>query len=330
MITAKAILVTGVGVVAVGEAKVPEPGPGEVLVKAAYTCVSPGTELRCLAGKEQGSDQHPFVPGYSLTGVVEAVGDGVTLPIGTPVYCAGTGKCETRRQWGGHISHAVLAANGAFPLPDGVDLKQASLAALAAIAYHGVRLSRPQPHESVAVVGLGPIGQLSARLHAATGARTVGVDLAPGRVRALREVGVEAVEAGADMNAAVRALLPDGADVVVDCTGSPAVTAKAIELARELGWAEPFPTGPRFVVQGSYPDSFTLPYRGVFQREMTILVPRNRDATDTRTVLRLMATGQLRAVDLITETYRPEDAPEAYARLKDPNGGLLTMAFDWR
>jgi len=48
---------------------------------------------------------------------------------------------------------------------------------LAAIAYRGVRLARPKPHETVAVIGLGAIGLLAAQLHAQSGARVVAADL---------------------------------------------------------------------------------------------------------------------------------------------------------
>lgn len=51
---AHAIVFTGVGQAAVTETEIPSPGPGEVLVETAYTAISPGTELRCLAEAQPG------------------------------------------------------------------------------------------------------------------------------------------------------------------------------------------------------------------------------------------------------------------------------------
>jgi NADPH:quinone reductase-like Zn-dependent oxidoreductase len=45
--------------------EIPEPGVGEVLLEVEYTLISPGTELRCRAGKQDGA-VFPFIPGYSL------------------------------------------------------------------------------------------------------------------------------------------------------------------------------------------------------------------------------------------------------------------------
>ncbi len=330
MIYAKALLFSGVDTVGIGAVEVPEPGPGEVLVETLYSCISPGTELRCLSGTKDGSDNWPYIPGYAMTGTVVAVGDGVRIPVGTRVYCDGTRKVNVRRQWGGHISHAVLEEDNIYPLPDGLSPRDASLAALVAITYHGVRLSYPQPQETVAVVGLGPIGQLSARLHAITGARVIGGDLSPVRVKALESVGVEALVTSGGLAASFRQRLPEGADVVVDCTGAPGVIQQAIEIARDLPWDDSPTPGPRYVIQGSYGGDFSLPYSPAFMREMTFLLPRNRQPRDVRTVLNLMASGKLKVADLISDIRPPEDAPAVYAALKDPNSGLLTAAFQWR
>ncbi|GAB4469320.1 MAG: hypothetical protein OHK0029_41910 [Armatimonadaceae bacterium] len=330
MIQAKAILVTGVGQVTVGAAEVPEPGPGEVLVEAAFSCISPGTELRCFAGEQPGSENVPYIPGYAMTGTVAAVGADVQVPVGTPVFCGGTRKVNHHRLWGAHISHAVMEEGALFPLPDGLGLKEASVAALASIAYHGIRLSRTQPHEKVAVVGLGAIGQLSARLHAITGAQVVGADLAPSRVEALKAAGVGALVPQGSLAESFRTVFPEGADVIVDATGSPGVLPHALEIARELSWDDRVLGGPRYLVQGSYADSFSIPYNPAFQREMTFLVPRNRQRIDGETVISLMAQGKLNVADLITQTLPPEECATAYADLQNPESGALTIAFQWR
>jgi 2-desacetyl-2-hydroxyethyl bacteriochlorophyllide A dehydrogenase len=322
----KALLVTAPDTLTVGEVEVPEPGPGEALVEAVYTGVSPGTEFRAMSGRQPGMPPFPFIPGYGLAGRVVRTGPDTKIPVGTPV--SGANRC-----WGAHIAHAVRPERDLLPLPETVSLKDASLLRLAAIAYHGVRLSHAQPHETVAVVGLGPIGQLSARLHAVTGARVLATDLSEDRCALARAFDVTAIPAGNDMISAVRAYLPDGqdgADVVVDATGSPAVLATSVQLARSLPWDDSPASGARFLVQGSYPADVPVPYQEVFQRELTLLFPRSDQPRDLHAVLDLMCRERLIISDLISAETTPEQASAAYRTLQDPASGWLTMAVRWR
>jgi 2-desacetyl-2-hydroxyethyl bacteriochlorophyllide A dehydrogenase len=325
---ARTILFTGVGQVALAETTIPDPGPGEVLVEAAYTCVSPGTELRCLAGQQDGGDVWPFIPGYALTGVVVARGPGATLAEGTRVFCAGTERAGHRRLWGGHVSHAVLPERVAYVLPPEVDLLDGSLANLAAVAYHGARVARTAPGEEVAVVGLGSIGQLAARCHAIVGGRVVAADRSPQRVELARRAGVEAVVASGSLAEAFAPYQPQGADVVVDATGLPAVLPGALALVRPLPWGDGPLGSARYVVQGSYPADFAVPYQAAFVKELSFLIPRGAHPADLRAVIGLMAEGRLPVGDLVA-IRSVEQAPEVYATLRDSPGELLTVAFAW-
>lgn len=327
---AQAVLFTGIHTVTVDQTEVPDPSHGEVLVQVAYSCISPGTELRCLAGQQPNSSPLPYIPGYSAAGTIVARGAGVSLKEGTPVFCGGTHHASHHRMWGGHISHVVKPETQVFPLPDGIDLLDASAAKLAAIAYRGVRLSKPQPHETVAVIGLGPIGQLSARLHHLTGAHVVAADLSAERVELARAAGVEAVVPTDGLQAAYARVFHDGADVVVDATGAVPVLGQAIGLAKSPPWDDSLAPGSRLVIQGSYPGDFAVPYQEAFMKELTLLIPRDQQPRDLRTVLDLMQRGRLVVRDLIGEVLLPEDAPRIYDGLRANKSGLLTAAFRWR
>lgn len=323
----RAILFTAPSQVEVRDIHLPQPGPGEALVETAFSVVSSGTELRCLAGKQTGA-VFPFIPGYSLAGTVIAVGEGTTIPPGTRVFCTGTAHANVSRTWGGHVAHAVKREEQLFPLPEGVELPDAAITHLAAIAYHGLRLNKPQPHEQIAVIGLGAIGQLAARLHAMTGAHTVAADLSPQRVALAREAGLEAF-VPRDL-AEFRAYFPQGADSVVDATGVPALVAEGIAVARDLGWDDAPTPGARYVIQGSYAADFSIPYDAAFRKELTFLFPRDCQPRDFRAVLNLLRRGLLRVRDLIGETVEPEDAPRIYAALQARDSRLITAAFRWR
>ena len=249
-----AILFTAANEIALGSFELPEPGPGELLLQTRYTCVSPGTELRVLSGKQADLPAWPLIPGYALVGEVVARGAGTQIAEGTLVFCTGIGRSNLARTWGGHVAHAVISEERAFLIPAGVDPIEAAMAKLAAIAYHGARLSHPRPDETVAVVGLGPIGQLAARIHAAMGARVVAADVSARRVAEAQAARLEAYVVHGTLRDTLGATIPGGADVVVDATGAPHVIAQAFELAREMGWGDGAATSARYLVQGSYAD----------------------------------------------------------------------------
>jgi hypothetical protein len=327
---ARCLLVTSVDAIEAGECELPAPGPGEVLIETSYSGISPGTELRALAGKQDGMPQYPFIPGYSLSGVVVETGPGCALPIGARVHTSGTRHASVNRLWGGHISHAVRAEREVYRIPDNVDLRDAALTRLLAIAYHGVRLSHPAAHETVAVVGLGPIGQLSARLHGVSGAQVVAADLSPERVDRARAAGVEAFVLEGDLVEGFQRYFPTGADVVADSTGAKSVLPQSIELAKIPAWGDGPLAPSRFLIQGSYPGDIMLPYNVAFLREAQILFPRDCQPGDIEAVLDLLHRERLKVADLRETVRRPEEAPETYAELKSAKSGMLTAIFDWK
>jgi 2-desacetyl-2-hydroxyethyl bacteriochlorophyllide A dehydrogenase len=200
---------------------------------------------------------------------------------------------------------------------------------MAAITYRGVRLSRPQPDESVAVIGLGMIGSLAARLYAASGARVVAADLASQRVAIAQEAGIEALVVQGSLADTFAQALPEGADVVVDATGVPHVLAEAVTIAKEKAWDDSAELGARIVIQGSYSADVCLPYDTAFAKELSFYVPRDVQPCDVRAVLELMASGALNLDGIISAIRSPETAPETYAELAQSETKLMTVAFKW-
>ncbi|GEM_PF-456616 len=323
----RALLFRGVNEVGVGQAVFPQPEGDQALVEVLYSAVSPGTELRCLRGQQPNAPAYPYIPGYSSVGRVIAVGADAGIAPGTLVFSGGTEKADYAILWGGHSSHVVKASSKLMPIPDGVDPRQAVLAKLAAIAYHGVRLGRAQPHEEVLVVGLGAIGQLSARLHTLTGARVVALDRAGDRVAVAHHAGIEAYTTDDGVLPAARRALPHGADVLVDATGVPAVLAHVLHLGRDIPWDDSLMPGSRLLIQGSYPGDVPLDYDTAFRKELTIVTPRDNQPRDIAAVLNFMARGQLNVDDLASQIAAPDDAPAIYDALA--SGEMLTALFDW-
>jgi 2-desacetyl-2-hydroxyethyl bacteriochlorophyllide A dehydrogenase len=326
---AKAVVATAVSQVEVQEVELPDPGAGEVLFETRYSCISPGTEMRTLGGKQAGA-RFPLIPGYAMLGRVVRRGPGVTIEEGTLALLAGTKYAAgVNLCWGGHVSHAVADAERLFEISEDIDPIQAVAAKLASIAYHGLRLARPLPEENVAVIGLGCIGHCAAKLYAATGAHTVACDMSPKRVARATAAGLTAVVAGPSLRETFAEYFPHGADVVVDCTGAPQVLPHAIEVGRMLPWGNHEMRGPRLIIQGSYADGFSLPYDPAFMREMSLYVPRNEQMRDRTIVLELIQRGTLSLLSIISDVRKPEEAQATYTDLATPDTDLMTVVYAW-
>ncbi|MBA3322767.1 MAG: zinc-binding alcohol dehydrogenase, partial [Pyrinomonadaceae bacterium] len=123
--------------------------------------------------------------GYSAAGVVAAVGEGVTnLGVGDRVACAGTNYAT-------HAEMLSVPRNLCVRLPDAVDFEAGAFGALGAIALQGVRLAELTLGESVAVIGLGLLGQLTVQLLRANGCRVFGLDLDESKIALAKLHGAE-------------------------------------------------------------------------------------------------------------------------------------------
>lgn len=324
----KALYVYDVNKIEIRQTEIPEPSADELLIKVEYSAVSPGTELRCMSGKGE-SDGFPYVPGYSLAGTVVKCGSRVKLREGAKIFSSGTEKCEVRTQWGGHIQYAIATEKNIIELPENFELLDATIARLAAISYHGVRFSQPRDGLKVVVAGLGPIGQLSARIHHALGADVVGGDINEARIALLRKHGIKAVNTSSGIESAFKEFFHDGADVIVDATGVPSLAPELIKVAQDLPWNDNPTEGAKYLIQGSYSADFPLPYKATFMKELSFYVPRNMQKPDYLSVMNLVLDGKLVLSDLASEIIAPENAQIAYDKLRNKKEISGTIVFKW-
>jgi bacteriochlorophyllide a dehydrogenase len=328
---AKAVIFSAVNKVELTDFEQRQPAGSEILIETAYSSISPGTELRCLSGKEKNAGAFPFVPGYATSGRVIAAGPESLIVAGSRVFCSGTDVAgHLGISWGGQVSHAICDSDAAVELPDALEFKQASLIALAGIPYHGMRLARPVAGEKVVVCGLGAIGQFSARLFALSGADVVGIDISASRVKLLRESGVKALQVKADYETELKTLQPDGADIIVDATGRSNMAEILMPFAKDIPWDNTPEVGARYVIQGSFSGTAEIPYMEAFNREISLLFPRDNQKRDKLAVANLMSRGILNSENIISKTVAPEAAADAYHSLQENPEENLTVIFDWQ
>jgi len=121
--------------------------------------------------------------GYSSAGVVAAAGSGAgEFAVGDRVACAGAGYAN-------HAELVYVPHNLAVKVPDGVSMEAAAFTTVGAIALQGLRQAEVAMGDTVAVIGLGLVGQLTVQLLKAAGCRVVGVDIDPRRLELARACG---------------------------------------------------------------------------------------------------------------------------------------------
>ena len=273
----------------------PQAGPGRVLVRNAFSLVSAGTEramvslarssmlgkarqrpdlvrqvinkarqegLASTYQKAMGRLDRLSPLGYSCAGTVVALGAGVTdLQVGDRVACGGAGYAN-------HAEVVSVPRNLIARVPDDARLEDAAFTTLGAIALHGVRQAQPTLGETVAVIGLGLVGQLTAQLLKANGCIVLGMDLDVGRCKLAEHLGCDGV-AGSDE--ALAALVSErtegaGADAVLIAASTKAngPIQLAAEISRDRG---------RVVVVGLV--GLAVPRRPFYDKELDLRLSRS-------------------------------------------------------
>ncbi|MFD5461631.1 NADP-dependent oxidoreductase [Kitasatospora sp. NPDC127059] len=206
--------------------ELPAPGPGQVRVAVRAVGVNP-LDHKLRGGELDGffPITFPAVPGYELSGVVEAVGAEVTgFAPGDEVFGALMG--------GGYAEHALLAAAELVHKPATLSWEEAAAIPVAAETSERVlTLLGVRSGETLLVHGAaGGVGTLLLQFARARGITVVGT-ASEANHDYLRELGAIPVTYGEGLAERVRAVAPDGVDRVLDAAGKGGVLPLSIELA---------------------------------------------------------------------------------------------------
>lgn len=274
--------------------------------------------------------------GYSAAGVVvESLCD--EFAPGDRVACAG----------GGYASHAEVIAvprNLAVKIPEGVSYDEAAFTTLGAIALQGVRQAKVNLGESVAVIGLGLLGQLTVQLLKAAGCRVIGLDINERQFDLAREFGADAlaVSGPAAANAVESFTRGIGCDAVIITAGTSSNDPMtfAIQAARKRG---------RVVVVGAV--GMDIPRSPFYEKELDITIScsygpgrydplyeeegqdypvgyvRWTEGRNMEAVLDLVAARKLNVERIITHRIPITEAERAYdlvtGKIQEPYMGIV-------
>ena len=307
-------VVVGETGVSITEADMPEPGAGEVLVRMAMAGVC-GSDVHALQGK------HPFItlpypPGHEVSGMVEAVGAGVSLPVGTRVTmepflpCWACKQCRAGRQnicenlrffgcahdQGGMADYFTVDQRRLHVIPEELDWLRAAFIEPLGTPVHAARLVGGLAGKTVAILGAGTIGLLILQVARAQKAARIVMTARSQRSRERAAAfGPDAVVDASKANAPflVRTELGESADVVFDCVAEQSTMDQALAMAEK---------GGTVVVVGVPPAPVTIPLPMIqdsqlrIQGSATYLPEDFSDAIDLLVANRVDVTGMATAV----------------------------------
>ena len=261
--TMQAAVYRGVHDVRLETVPVPNIGPGEMLVRV-HSCGVCGTDLKKIS---TGSHSAPRIFGHETSGVVAAVGEGVSeyrpgdrvmvfhhIPCRKCFYCQNKtfAQCATYKKVGctagfepsgGGFAEYVrvmdwIVEHGTVRIPDGVSFEQACFVEPVNTCMKGIEALRLRQGETVLTIGQGPIGIMLSVLARRAGVTLITSDLYPERLRIGSSFGLDlTIEASrANVVERVRELTEGrGADAVILAVGGNSLIRTAMDAARPGG-----------------------------------------------------------------------------------------------
>ncbi len=328
----RAVLLPGDRKVDVVERQVPEPGPGQVLIRTRASAICRSDmglyvgSSTIVGGEDAGTGL--VVPGHEPAGEVAAVGAGVEgLAIGDrvagylPIGCM---RCEHCRagytmlcaDWkcvgfdvdGGDADYHLLPATNCLPLPDKVSYVAGALMTdMVGSQHHTQKVLDVRGGKTVAVFGLGPMGAAAVLVAKAFGAAVVAVDLLPERLDLARRLGADDTVNSSDSDpvVAIRDLTGGrGVDVAIDCSGAPPAQNAALDIAAKRG-------AVAFV--GESRKTGINPSDQIIRKLLTVTGGWYFPLYEWAEICRLVVDHAMPVESLVTHRFGIEDAGKAFA-----------------
>ena len=317
----RAAILNGRRDIAIEERPVPPAGPGQVVVRVASVGVC-GSDTHYYDHGRIGQYvvEQPLVLGHEASGVVTALGAGVSSPAvgqrvsiepGVPDLTCDqclSGRynlCPQMRFFatppidGAFAEYVVAHEAFAHPVPDSISDDAAALLEPLSVGIWACRKGRVTAGSRVLITGAGAIGLVSLQAATAFGATEVVVsDVNAARLALAQELGATAV-----LDARQRSVstLDRPPDVLLECSGHPPAIGEAIRALDRAG---------RAVLVGMGGDEIALPLSVVQERELEV-TGTFRYANTWPTAIDLVASGRVNLDRLVTGRFRLDQAEDA-------------------
>ncbi len=316
------------GPLRIEELPVPQPGPGEVLVrlKASGVC---HTDVHAVDGDWPVRPVLPFVPGHEGTGIVAALGPGYAGPLreGDPVglpwlhdacghceHCVGGWEtvCADQHNTGYGVNgtfaeYAIGRADYLARLPRLADFRAlAPILCAGVTTYKGLRETEARAGEWVAIAGIGGLGHLAVQYAKAMGFYVVALDVGEQKLGLASALGADVVVDASfdDADEQVRRVTDGGAHGVLVTAVSLPAFRQALAYVRRRGTVS---------LVGLPPGDFPTPVFDVVLKRITVRGSIVGTRNDLAEALAFAAAGHVRAH---YETAALADADAVLGRLR--------------
>jgi threonine dehydrogenase-like Zn-dependent dehydrogenase len=342
MPTSNTCVKTGQATVAMASIPYPDqPGPGQALVRTTLSTIC-GSDIHIV-------DEMPIPPGvpmgHEATGVVEAVGPGVTaVKPGDRVVTACLVSCGTCRRCleGDHQvcetfnapGNLLFGAQGEFFLVNGAQASMARIpdslsdeqvlfvTDIMSTGFAAIERAEIKPGDVVAIFAQGPVGLCATAGARAYGAGTIiAVESIPERVAMAKRFGADIVVEPAGAVARIMELTANkGVDIAVEALGHQVTFENACQVVRLGG------TVSSVGVYGAFPE-LRMPTGGSFihRKLVTTLCPVG--TARLQRLMALIAGGKADLTPLITHNMKISETPAAYDLFRKREGGVLKIAL---
>ena len=326
------------GMIEFREIDKPAPGPGEILMATKRIGVC-GSDIHVFHGKHPYTS-YPVVQGHEVSGVIAALGEGVEgLAVGEQITFMPQltcGECYPCKHGMYHICESLkvygfqtdgsgqeyfpLPAELVIKVPDNVPLDHAAMIEPVSVGVHAIRRGGGVEGKRVLVLGAGTIGNLTAQVALAQGARDVMVtDISPYKLDKARKAGIPHAINPNEISletALLDAFGPERADLILECVGVQPTITDAVNVARK---------GTTIVVVGVFGDKPTVDLGLVQDRELSLVGTLMYQQVDYEIALDLIVGGKLNLDEMITAHFPFEQYPEAYHAIEAAKGDSLKV-----
>ena len=266
----KAIMLESPGSVGLREVPRPVPGPGEALIEIKASSICGSDILRVYAGHAK---TYPLILGHEFAGVITEIAPDVNadwlgrhVAVAPLIPCMKCYMCEQglysacraysfigSRRPGGYAEYCAVPITSLLPLPEGIDFEVGAILEPATVALHALERGEFRPGGSVAVLGVGSVGQYVVQWARIKGASSIiAIDVIDENLATARSQGAGHTfnPRVGDVINQVAAATGAGVDLAFEIVGQPTTMMQAISLVRPRGTV---------VCVGNQPHGATLP-----------------------------------------------------------------------
>ncbi len=335
----KAVIISKPGELHVIERDIPQPGPGEVLLRLRYVGFC-GSDLTTYLGKNP-MVNYPRVPGHEISAVVEKAGPGVpgiikkdtNVTVVPYTSCGSCPSCLRGREYACQYNQTLgVQRDGAMCeflvvpwekilIAGGLSEKALAMVEPLTVGFHAVERGRVSDNDTVMVMGCGMIGIGALIRSVLRGAKVIAVDIDDEKLLVAKSLGIQFTinSMKENLHERLQQITHGGPDVTIEAVGNPQTYLAAVNEVAFTG---------RVVCIGYAKDDVLFSTKLFVQREIDIMGSRNAALADFRAVIQYLQRGTFPIDKLISRIVKPKEAGEAIQTWADAPGKVFKVLLE--